>query len=120
MVIGVIRVDIEGFGQLAVAFQSETLIITFELLTVWTFRLKACGKAFDLLLSSLAVAREKGLRLTWPGVVTSERGVALVEVLMSAAFAGLTTRLVTVGTGDSSVLAVAAVTRKIAVMRPVS
>lgn len=78
MVICVIWIDVEGFSELAISFLSEALVVTFEWLTVRSFRFEPSGQAFDFLFSSLAVAGEEGLGMTWSLFFACEWGMALV------------------------------------------
>lgn len=117
MVICVIRIDVEGFSELAISFLSEALVVTFEWLTVRSFWFEASGQAFDFLFSSLAVAGEEGLGLAWSLFFACEWGMALIEILVAAGFASLTTRLTAVRARNTGVFAVSAMTQKVAKMR---
>lgn len=110
VVICVTWVNIEGLGELAVAFLSETLFVALEWLAVGASGFEAGGKTFDFLFSSLTVASEKRLGLAWSLLLACEWSMALVEVLVAARLASLATRLTAMTTRYIRVLAVSTMT----------
>lgn len=112
-----VRVNVEGFSELAVAFLSETLVVTFKRLAVRSLWFQAGRQALDLLFSTLAVAGKEGLGLTWSLFFACEWGMALVEILVAAGFASLTARLTAVRARYTCIFTVSAMTQKVAEMR---
>lgn len=83
MVVRVISIDVQGFGELTVALLAETFVVALERFALRSFRVHTRGQTFDLLFAPLAVAGEKSFRLAWSVFVARIGCVAFVDTLVA-------------------------------------